>query len=299
MSGFETIRFDVDRGIATITLARPDRMNTMNATMTLELIRALDAADADDDVRVVIVTGEGGRAFCAGADISGGAETFDYSRRDAAVRAEAERGGTYRDSGGRVALRIFNALKPVIGAINGAAVGAGATIPLAMDIRLAAEPARFGFPFVRRGIVPESASSWFLPRIVGISTALEWTLSGRLVGAAEAKERGLVRSVHAPDELLPAARALAAEIVENTAPVSVALTRQMMWRMLGSDHPMDAHRLDSRLVQARGKSADAREGVGAFLEKRPARFEGRVTADMPPAFPWWTEPEFQDQKSER
>jgi enoyl-CoA hydratase/carnithine racemase len=292
MSAYETIKFDVEKGIATITLSRPDRMNTMNPVMMTDLLNAFDKADGDDDIRVVIVTGEGNRAFCAGADISGGAETFDYSKRSAAVQAEAAQGGTYRDSGGRISLRIFNSLKPVIGAINGVAVGAGATIPLAMDYRLASETARFGFPFVRRGIVPESASSWFLPRIVGISTALEWTLSGRLVGAAEAEKRSLLRSVHAPDDLLPAARELAAEIVENTAPVSVALTRQMMWRMLGSDHPMDAHRLDSMLVQARGKSADAREGVGAFLEKRPAQFEGRVTADMPPAYPWWTEPLF-------
>lgn len=289
---FETIRLDVESGIATITLARPDRMNTMNATMTLELIAAFERTDADDNVRVVIVTGEGDRAFCAGADISGGAEAFDFSKRDPAIRAEAERDGTYRDSGGRVALRIFNTLKPVIGAINGAAVGAGATIPLAMDIRLASETARFGFPFVRRGIVPESASSWFLPRIVGISTALEWTLSGRLVSAIEAKERGLVRSVHQAGGLLSAARELATEIVANTAPVSVALTRQMMWRMLGSEHPMDAHRLDSQLVQARGKSADAREGIDAFFEKRLPHFEDRISTDMPAAFPWWTEPQF-------
>lgn len=293
-SPFETIRFEVEDGLATITLARPDRMNAINATMTLELIRAFDMADADDRVRVVIVTGEGERAFCAGADISGGASTFDYSRRDASVRGEAEQGGVYRDSGGRVALRIFNALKPVIGAINGAAVGAGATIPLAMDIRLASDTARFGFPFVRRGIVPESASSWFLPRVVGIQTALEWTLTGRLLDATEAQAKGLVRSIHAPVDLLGAARTLAAEIAANAAPVSVALTRQMMWRMLGSDHPMDAHRIDSRLVQAMGRGADAREGVGAFLEKRAARFEGRVSADMPDAFPWWAEPDFLD-----
>ena len=289
---FETIRLDLDDSIATITLARPDRMNTINATMTLELIAAFDRTDADDEVRAVIVTGEGDRAFCAGADISGGAETFDYSKRDPKVRAEAERDGTYRDSGGRVALRIFNSLKPVIGAINGAAVGAGATIPLAMDVRLASDSARFGFPFVRRGIVPESASSWFLPRIVGISTALEWCLSGRLVDSAEAKARGLVRSTHKPDDLLPAARELAAEFAANAAPVSVALTRQMLWRMLGSPHPMDAHRIDSILVQARGRTADAREGISAFLEKRRPDFRDRVSADLPSAFPWWDEPEF-------
>lgn len=289
---FETIRLDAEDGVATITLARPERMNAINATMTLELLGALDAADRDDAVRVIILTGEGDRAFCAGADISGGAETFDYAKRDPGVRAEAERGGTYRDSGGRVALRIFNSLKPVISAINGAAVGAGATIPLASDIRLASQTARFGFPFVRRGIVPESASSWFLPRIVGISTALEWMLSGRLVDAAEARERGLVRSVHSPAELMPAARELAADIVANAAPVSVALTRQMLWRMLGSNHPMDAHRLDSRLVQARGVSDDAREGINAFLEKRSPHFPQRVSTDLPDGFPWWTEEQF-------
>jgi enoyl-CoA hydratase/carnithine racemase len=289
---FETIRLDAEDGVATITLARPERMNAINATMTLELLGALDAADRDDAVRVIILTGEGDRAFCAGADISGGAATFDYAKRDPGVRAEAERGGTYRDSGGRVALRIFNSLKPVISAINGAAVGAGATIPLASDIRLASQTARFGFPFVRRGIVPESASSWFLPRIVGISTALEWMLSGRLVDAAEARERGLVRSVHSPAELMPAARELAADIVANAAPVSVALTRQMLWRMLGSNHPMDAHRLDSRLVQARGVSDDAREGINAFLEKRSPHFPQRVSTDLPDGFPWWTAEQF-------
>ena len=291
-TGFETIRLDLDDSIATITLARPERMNTINATMTLELIAAFDRTDADDEVRAVIVTGEGERAFCAGADISGGAATFDYSKRDPKVRAEAERDGTYRDSGGRVALRIFNSLKPVIGAINGAAVGAGATIPLAMDVRMVSDSARFGFPFVRRGIVPESASSWFLPRIVGISTALEWCLSGRLVDSAEAKARGLVRSTHRLDDLLRAARELAADFAANAAPVSVALTRQMLWRMLGSPHPMDAHRLDSILVQARGRTADAREGINAFLEKRRPDFPDRVSADLPSAFPWWDEPEF-------
>ncbi|API59402.1 enoyl-CoA hydratase [Tardibacter chloracetimidivorans] len=289
---FETIKLDVEGGVATITLARPERMNAINATMTLELISALDIVDKDDEVRAIILTGEGEKAFCAGADISGGAATFDYAKRDPGIRAEAERGGTYRDSGGRVALRIYNSLKPVIGAINGAAVGAGATIPLACDIRLASDTARFGFPFVRRGIVPESASSWFLPRIVGISTALEWVLSGRLISAAEARERRLVRSVHSPADLLPAARELATEIVANAAPVSVALTRQMLWRMQGSPHPMEAHRLDSRLVQALGASDDAREGINAFLEKRSPHFRQRVSTDLPEGFPWWTEEQF-------
>lgn len=290
--GFEAIRFEVEEGIATITLDRPERLNALNPAMTLELLAAFDRVDADDAIRAAIVTGAGERAFCAGADMTAGADTFNYSKRDQEIRREAERGGTYRDSGGRITLRIFACLKPVIGAINGDAVGAGATIPLAMDFRLASESARFGYVFARRGIVPEAASTWFLPRVVGISTALEWVFTGRLVGASEAKERGLVRSLHAPQDLLPAARAIAAEIVANSAPISVALSRQMMWRLLGSPHPMDAHRLDSRLVQARGRSTDAREGIASFFAKRAPRFENRVSADMPPEFPWWDEPEF-------
>ena len=202
-------------------------------------------------------------------------------------------GEVYRDGGGIVTLRIFNSLKPVIGAINGAAVGIGMTMQLPMDIRMASADARFGFVFARRGITPEAASTWFLSRLVGMQTALEWCFTGRLFNAQEAKDRGLVRSLHAPDELLPAARALAREIADHTAPVSVALTRQMLWRMAGQDHPMKAHRIDSRAIQSRGQSADAREGVSAFLEKRPAVYADKVSADMPGFFPWWDEAAFE------
>ena len=247
----ETVTIEVADRIATLTLNRPDRMNAFTATMMLDLIKAFDLTDADDAVGAVIVTGAG-RAFCAGADLAAGGATFDYAKRGEAARDEAKVNDTFRDGGGRVTLRIFNSLKPVIGAINGAAVGIGATMQLPMDIRIASTDARFGFVFNRRGITPEACSSWFLPRLVGISTALEWCYSGRVFPAAEAHERGLVRSIHAPQDLLDAARALAREFVDNTAPVSDALTRQMMWRMMGAAHPMDAHRVDSRAITERG-----------------------------------------------
>ena len=276
----QEIRYRVADRVATITLHRPDRLNAFTARMAAELIDAMDRADADDEVRAVVLTGAG-RGFCAGADLSGGGRTFEHT------------GSTvHRDGGGTVTLRLYEALKPVIVAINGPAVGIGVTMTLPADIRLASTRARFGFVFARRGIVPEAASSWFLPRVVGISRAMEWVATGRVFDAQEALAGGLVRSLHEPDDLLPAAYALAAEIVEHTAPVSVALTRQMMWRMLGADHPMEAHRLDSRAVQARGASADAREGVAAFLEKRPAEFPDRVSADLPDFYPWWPERPF-------
>ena len=289
----ETLLYSVEDGIATVTLNRPERMNAFTPQMRDELISVFDETDADDSVRVVIVTGAG-RAFCAGADLSSGGATFDYASRGESAREEHRVGEVYRDGGGLATLRIFRSLKPVIGAINGAAVGIGVTMQLPMDIRLASTGARFGFVFARRGIVPEAASSWFLSRVVGLQTALEWCLTGRVFDAQEAKERGLVRSLHAPEDLLPAARALAREIAENTAPVSVALTRQMLWRMAGADHPMHAHRVDSRAVQARGRSADAKEGVSAFLAKRPAVFPDRVSRDMPGFFPWWEEPAFEE-----
>ncbi|MFC4946460.1 crotonase/enoyl-CoA hydratase family protein [Pseudonocardia sp. GCM10023141] len=276
--------------VLTITLNRPDRLNAFTAQMAVELIAAFDRADADDEVRAVVVTGAG-RGFCAGADLAGGGATFDYERRDP-ERAGYETLDPERDGGGQVSLRIFESTKPVIGAINGAAVGVGATMTLPMDVRLASSAARIGFVFARRGIVPEAASSWFLPRLVGISRAVEWAMTGRVFDAAEALAGGLVRSVHEPDDLLPAAYALAAEIVENTAPVSVALARQQMWRMLGADHPMEAHRVDSRLMIERGRGADAAEGVSAFLEKRAAQFPDRVSSDMPTAYPWWAERKF-------
>ena len=292
LNALQTLLYSVDDGIATITLNRPDKLNAFTPQMRDELIAAFDETDADDAVRAVIVTGAG-RAFCAGADLSSGGKTFDYASRNDSAREETRIGDVYRDGGGLVTLRIYESLKPVIGAINGAAVGIGMTMQLPMDIRLASTDARFGFVFARRGITPEAASSWFLPRLVGMQTALEWCFTGRVFAAQEALERGLVRSLHAPDQLLPAARALAREIADNTAPVSVALTRQMLWRMSAAEHPMKAHRVDSRAIQARGRSADAREGVSAFLEKRTPAYPNKVSSDMPEFFPWWDEPEFE------
>jgi enoyl-CoA hydratase/carnithine racemase len=280
----QSIRYDVLDQIATITLARPEKLNAFNTTMRHELLAAFDDIDADDDVRAVIVTGDG-RAFCAGADLSAGGTTFD-SNQGSSVEMDPP---IPRDGGGQLTLRIFECLKPVIAAVNGAAVGIGATMLLPMDIRIASTDARFGFVFTRRGLVPEAASSWFLPRIVGISAALEWCYTGRLVPAQEALERRLIRSSHAPADLIPAARALAREIVENASPVSIALTRQMLWRMSGAEHPMQAHRIDSQAIFWRGRSEDAREGIGAFLEKRAANFSNTVSKDMPEFFPWWSE----------
>lgn len=288
---FETLLYSVEEGVATITLNRPEKLNAFTARMMKELIEVFDLTDADDGVRAVIVTGSG-RAFCAGADLSGGGGTFDRSSPQAVEREEGKVGDVYRDGGGRVTLRIYESLKPVIAAVNGPAVGVGVTMQLPMDIRMASTDARFGFVFARRGITPEAASSWFLPKVVGLSTALEWCYTGRVFSAQEAHERGLVRSLHAPDELLPAARALAREIADNTAPVSVALTRQMLWRMAGADHPMEAHKADSRAIQSRGASADTREGVTAFLEKRPANYPNKVSTDMPDIWPYWEDRPF-------
>lgn len=281
---FETIRYEVADRVLTITLNRPDRLNAFTAQMGEDLIAAFEASDADDDVRAVIVTGEG-RGFCAGADLGAGGETFDWRKYQTGDEVP-------RDTGGRVVLRIFDSKKPVIAAINGPAVGVGATMTLPMDIRMAATGAKLGFVFTRRGIVPEACSSWFLPRIVGISQAMEWVATGRVFSADEAHEGRLVRSVHAPSQLLPAAHALAREIAENTAPVSVALGRQLMWRMLGADHPMVAHRADSRAMFSRGQSPDAVEGVTSFLEKREANFPDSVAAGLPDVFPDYNEPEF-------
>lgn len=295
MHNFTTLTLAIDGGIATITLDRPDRMNAFTDQMMADLIAAFDVTDAADDVRAVIVTGSG-RAFCAGADLAGGDATFDYAQRsdgDSPVRPDGSVDFGHhrvRDTGGRVALRIFASLKPVIGAINGAAVGIGATMLLPMDFRLASESARFGFVFARRGIVPEAASSWFLPRLVGIGQALEWCFSGRVFGADEALKGGLIRSVHAADDLLPAARALAIALTAESAPVSVALTRRMMWGMLGAPHPMDAHRIDSRGVWVRGGSDDAKEGVTSFLDKRPATFTDRVSDAWPAVSDWFDAP---------
>jgi enoyl-CoA hydratase/carnithine racemase len=286
---FEQILYEIQEGVLTITLNRPERLNAWTPTMGNELMEALDRADADDQIRVVIVTGAG-RGFCAGADLATGGQTFDYRKQGRASDADDE---VPRDGGGRFVLRVFECTKPVIAAINGPAVGVGATMTLPMDVRLAADDARIGFVFARRGIVPEACSSWFLPRLVGISRAMEWVATGRVFAAGEALEGGLVRSLHPGDELLDAARGLAREIVENTAPVSVALARRLMWTMLGAEHPMIAHRADSRAMFARGQSADAREGIAAFLEKRPAQFPDRVSDGLPDVFPGWTAPEFQ------
>ena len=286
MPEYTQIRYEVSDSIDTVTLARPEKMNAFTGVMMRELLDVFDVIDADYAVRAVIVTGDG-KAFCAGADLSSGAKTFDdgdwSSISDDSVR---------RDGGGQVTLRIFACKKPVIAAINGAAVGIGATMTLPMDVRLASSAARIGFVFTRRGIVPEACSSWFLPRVVGISRAAEWVYTGRILSADEAASGGLVRTVYAPDELLPAARALAREIADNTSGVSVALSRKMLWRMLGADHPMQAHSVDSRAIQLRGRSADAHEGVTSFLEKRPAQFSDSVAASLPDVFPEWQDPQF-------
>jgi enoyl-CoA hydratase/carnithine racemase len=283
---YEHILYDVKDRILTITLNRPDKLNAFSMVMRDELIDAFTRADADDDVRVVIVTGAG-RAFCAGADLGGGKSTFDYNAKPEKISAEA-----HRDNGGRVTLRIYDCLKPVIAAINGPAVGVGVTMTLAMDIRIASDKARFGLVFARRGIVPEACSSWFLPRIVGIGQALEWAFSGRIFPAEEALKAGLVRSIHPQEELLIAANQIAREIADNTSAISVALIRQMMWRMLGADHPMEGHKLESKGVYYTGGTPDAREGVASFLEKRAPQFSGKPSTDMPPFFPWWQERPF-------
>jgi enoyl-CoA hydratase/carnithine racemase len=289
---YSEIAYEVADGVATITLDRPDRLNAFTVRMQRELCAAVDEVDADPAVKAVVVTGRG-RGFCAGADLGGGEASFDHSSdllAEAGVQHEAD--GRHRDEGGLVALRFFSCTKPVIGAINGAAVGVGITMALPFDVRLASTASKFGFVFARRGLVPEACSSWFLPRVVGISRAMEWCATGRVFGPDEALAGGLVRSIHEPDELLPAAYELASEIASSTSAVSVSLTRALLWRMLGAPHPMDAHRVDSDLIDALGKGADVREGVMSFLEKRPAVFPNRVPADLPPGYPWWDEPTF-------
>jgi enoyl-CoA hydratase/carnithine racemase len=293
LKAFSEILLDLEGDIAFLTLHRPNNMNAFTGKMMYEMIEAFDITDKDDRVKCVIVTGHGEKAFCAGADLSSGSKTFDYDAR----AADGEPGRTSqddirRDGGGRLTLRIFQSLKPVIGAINGAAVGIGVTMQLPMDIRIASENARFGFVFNRRGINPEAASSWFLPRLVGVQQALEWCYTGRVFNAEEALRGKLIRSIHPQADLLNAARALAREIADNTAPVSNALTRQMMWRMLGASHPMDAHIVDSAAIYSRGKTADAREGVMSFLEKRAPNYSVKVSEGMPDFYPWFDEPSF-------
>jgi enoyl-CoA hydratase/carnithine racemase len=283
---YTQILYDVKDRILTITLNRPEKLNAFTGTMMNEMIDALDRANKDDDIRAIVVTGAG-RAFCAGADLSSGAGTFD--RQAGGGKPLDLSDEKIRDGGGLLTLKIFESLKPVIAAVNGPAVGIGATMQCAMDIRIASDTARFGFVFSRRGIVPEAASSWFLPKIVGIAQALEWCYSGRVFDAQEALRGRLVSQVVKPEELLPTARKLAEEIRDNTAPVSVALIRQMMWRLSAADDPMEAHKIDSRGIYSRGASPDVREGVRSFLEKRPAKFPQKVSEDMPRYFPWWEE----------
>ena len=281
------IKYDISERILTITLNRPEKLNTFTPTMKAELIDSFDRADADDNVRGVIVTGSG-RAFCAGADFGNAGDTFDYSRRDSQESLE-----THRDNGGLVSLRIYDMKKPVIAAINGPVVGVGITMTLPMDIRLASEDAKFGFVFTRRGVVPEACSSWFLPRIVGMSQAAEWILTGRVFPAQEALQGGLVSEVLKPEALMPRARELALEIAQNTSALSVALARQLLWRMAGADHPMEAHKIDSKCMYWTGKNADSNEGIQSFLEKRAPQFILKPSSDMPGFYPWWDERPFE------
>lgn len=290
MSEFSQILFDVADGIATITLHRPEKMNAFTGTMMREVNAALDLTDADDDVRAVIITGHGTRAFCAGADLTPEDGGHVFSAREQVDDLSDPR---VRDGGGQLTLRLYQSKKPIIGAINGAAVGIGATMQLPMDMRLASTTARFGFVFARRGIVPEAASSWFLPRIVGVPQALEWCMTGRVFDAQEALRGGLVRSLHEPDDLLPAARALAREIADNTSAVAVSMTRAMLWHNPQFDHPMQAHHIDSRAIYTLSRGPDAAEGIASFLEKRAARYPARVSSDMPAFYPWWKEPDWE------
>jgi enoyl-CoA hydratase/carnithine racemase len=283
---YTEIRYELADAVLTITLNRPEKLNAYTLVMDAELKDALNRADADDDVRVVIVTGAG-RAFCAGADLTMGDRTFDYK----AMGLEDALEGV-RDPGGVTTLRLYDMKKPVIAAINGPAVGFGITMTLPMDIRVASQDARMGFVFARRGIVLEACSSWFLPRIVGINTAAEWVLTGRVFEAEEALAHGLVSELLAPDDLLPRAREIAADIACNTSAVSVALCRQLLWKMLGADHPMEAHKLESKCMFWAGAQADAGEGIFSFLEKRTPRFTMKPGSQMPEFYPWWAERPF-------
>ncbi|WP_296717674.1 crotonase/enoyl-CoA hydratase family protein [Erythrobacter sp.] len=286
MTDYTQITVEKSGGIATITLNRPEKMNAYTRTMGAEIIAAMDDLDADDAVRAVIFTGSGERAFCAGADLTPEDGGQVFASGDEVEDLSDPR---VRDGGGLLTLRLFESKKPLISACNGVAVGVGATMQLAMDVRLASSTARYGFVFARRGIVPEAASSWFLPRIVGISQALEWCYTGRIFDAEEARAGGLVRSVHAPDDLLIAARTLATEIADNTSAISVAMTRAMMWRLMSADHPMEAHKIDSRAIYRLSRGADAQEGIASFLDKRRPMYPGKVSADMPDFYPWWDE----------
>jgi enoyl-CoA hydratase/carnithine racemase len=302
MTDYKQIKTEIDEtGIMVLTLCRPEAMNAFTGRMMHEMIDALDKADADDAVRAIIVTGDGERAFCAGADLSEGDKTFDYAARsDGGKKSNVISDGDevnwssqdIRDSGGILTLRIYDSIKPIIGAINGAAVGIGVTMQLPMDVRIASDNARFGFVFARRGIVPEACSSWFLPRIVGISQALKWCYSGEVFGAEEALRGGLVSEIVPPADLLARAKEMALQMTQMSSPVSVAMTRQMLWRMMGADHPMEAHKIDSKAVFGRGRQSDAKEGVMSFLEKRAPEFADKPSSDMPGFYPWWDERKF-------
>lgn len=286
---YSQIKLGIAGGVATITLHRPEKMNAFTRVMMDEIIHAIDTTDADDSVRAVIVTGHGDRAFCAGADLTPEDGGHVFSDPNPVEDLSDER---VRDGGGRLTLRLFDSKKPLIGACNGVAVGVGATMQLPFDVRLASDNARFGFVFARRGITPEAASSWFLPRLVGMQTALEWCMTGRIFDAAEAHERGLVRSVHPQAELLDAAHGIAREIAENTSAVSVAMTRAMLWRLGAAGHPMDAHKVDSRAIYRLSRSEDAKEGIASFLEKRAPAYPDTVSEDMPDFYPWWDQPAY-------
>ncbi|MFK4002865.1 crotonase/enoyl-CoA hydratase family protein [Qipengyuania sp. NPDC077563] len=287
MNDLTEIKLEIADGIAIVTLDRPEKMNAFTSVMKQEFIDVLDITDADDSVRALVVTGSGERAFCAGADLTPDGEKGNVFARHAPVEDLSDE--RVRDGGGQLVLRLFNSKKPVIGACNGVAVGVGATMQLPFDMRLCSDNARFGFVFARRGITPEACSSWFLPRLVGMQTSLEWCMTGRIFGAEEALEKGLVRSVHPQHELKDAAMSLAREIADNTSAVSVAMTRAMLWRLSALEHPMLAHRIDSRSIYRLGKSEDSKEGVRSFLEKRPPVYPDTVSADMPDFYPWWDE----------
>lgn len=289
MNDYTQILVDKADGIATITLNRPEKMNAYTRIMGEEIMAAMDDIDVDDSVRAVIFTGSGDRAFCAGADLTpeGGGHVFSDPSE-----VEDLSDPKVRDGGGRLTLRLFESKKPLISACNGVAVGVGATMQLAMDIRLASENARYGFVFARRGIVPEACSSWFLPKLVGISQALEWCYTGRIFDAEEARNGGLIKDIYSLSELMDAARGLAREIADNTSAVSVAMTRAMMWRLPSGSHPMEAHKIDSRAIYRLSRGADAKEGIASFLEKRAPQYPGKVSEDMPDFYPWWDAAEY-------
>jgi len=286
MKNYETLDATRDKKVLTIQFTRPEKMNTFSGQMLKDILEVLDDAEKDDEVRAVIFTGSG-KAFCAGADLSSGEDTFDMSDR------QKKDQNVQRDTGGVLTLRLFDFKKPLIAAINGAAVGVGVTMTLPMDIRICSDRAKFGFVFAKRGIVPEACSSWFLPKIVGISNALQWCLSGKIFQPTEALEKGLITEITSEEDLLKRAKEIASDFVDSTSSLSVTLIRQMLWKMLGADHPMEAHKVDSRGVYFLGKTGEASEGVLSFLEKRDPNFPGKVSKDLPEFYPWWTEKDFE------